>query len=67
MEDQQPMTRALFRQWAVIYAMQGLLANPGVFLPIENGKVATIPELAIRYADDLLEAMTIDEPLEAKS
>lgn len=54
------MDRAEFRQWAMIYAMQGLLANPQWAKRSGEDIVAS----AVKLADALLEANTIDEPLE---
>ena len=44
-----------FRQLAMIAAMQGLLANPNV-----TGSISAKVEAAVRFADALLEANTIE-------
>lgn len=56
------MDRAEFRQWAMIYAMQGLLAS-GLHQQREHiaFKQDELAKWAIVYAGALLEANTIDE------
>lgn len=53
----EPMSRALFRQTAMIAAMQGLLAGLGDAAVIPSD----IADSAVRLADALIEANTIDE------
>lgn len=55
------MDRADFRQWAMIHAMQGLLANPN----LDDDSLEAIVKDSVLFADALLEANTIDEPAEA--
>lgn len=51
------MDRAEFRQWAMIYAMQGLLAGLGE----ASVRPKEVAESSVMLADTLLEANTIDE------
>jgi hypothetical protein len=50
------MSEAEFRQWAMIYALQGMLANSRV-----SRDYAEVAKAAVYMADALLEANTIDE------
>ena len=51
------MDQAEFRQWAMIHAMQGLLANPR----FADFDMMAIVKLSVQHADALLEANTIPD------
>ena len=53
------MDQAEFRQWAMIHALQGLLANTEFTKMKLTAK--QVAEAAIEIADALLEANTIDD------
>lgn len=53
------MSVAEFRQWAMIHAMQGLLASCDGW--IGDGDAKELARRSIVFADALLEANTIDD------
>jgi hypothetical protein len=61
------MRAAKFRQWAMIHAMQGLLANRDSTFGMGQSDMRSLAKIAVNLADALVEANTIDEPAPSPS